>query len=293
MIITGMSRSKRLNVLSRQQLYALFERTGRTTADEITLEEALDIARRSRAEAVVMGSFARLGDTIRIDAQIHDAQTGQLIASEFTVADKPDQILDHVDLLSVKLASHIAPTSAEQVSERGLGEVMTTNLQAYRYYSLALEKTEALRNKDALELLERSLELDPEFAMSHALVGEAVGIAGLGEELAEPAELEFALQAVMRGETYLTPAVSKQVVQDYLQGGGVKADPLQELTPRQREVLQLIAEGHSTKEIASKLNLSIKTVETHRGELMNRLNIHDVAGLVRYAIRTGLVTPDS
>ncbi len=110
---------------------------------------------------------------------------------------------------------------------------------------------------------------------------------------AEPAELEFALQAVMRGETYLTPAVSKQVVQDYLQGGVVKTDPLQDLTPRQREVLQLIAEGHSTKEIAYKLNLSIKTVETHRGELMNRLNIHDVAGLVRYAIRTGLVTPDS
>jgi DNA-binding NarL/FixJ family response regulator len=97
----------------------------------------------------------------------------------------------------------------------------------------------------------------------------------------------------MRGESYLTPAVSKQVVQDYLQGSGVKPDPLQDLTPRQREVLQLIAEGNSTKEIAHKLNLSIKTVETHRGELMNRLDIHDVAGLVRYAIRTGLVTPDS
>lgn len=110
---------------------------------------------------------------------------------------------------------------------------------------------------------------------------------------AEPAELELALQAVMRGETYLTPAVSKQVVQNYLQGSGVKTDPLQDLTPRQREVLQLIAEGHSTKEIAYKLNLSVKTVETHRGELMNRLNIYDVAGLVRYAIRTGLVTPDS
>lgn len=110
---------------------------------------------------------------------------------------------------------------------------------------------------------------------------------------ADPAELEFALQAVMRGETYLTPAVSKQVVQDYLQGTGVKSDPLRELTPRQREVLQLIAEGNSTKEIAYKLSLSIKTVETHRSELMNRLDIHDVAGLVRYAIRTGLVTPDS
>lgn len=118
------------------------------------------------------------------------------------------------------------------------------------------------------------------------------GAAGYLLKGAEPAELELALQAVMRGETYLTPAVSKQVVQDYLQGSGVKSDPLRDLTPRQREVLQLIAEGNSTKEIASKLNLSIKTVETHRGELMNRLDIHDVAGLVRYAIRTGLVTPD-
>lgn len=123
-----------------------------------------------------------------------------------------------------------------------------------------------------------------------ALQAGAVGYLLKG---AEPAELEFALQAVMRGETYLTPTVSKQVVQDYLQGAGVKSDPLRELTPRQREVLQLIAEGNSTKEIAYKLSLSIKTVETHRSELMNRLDIHDVAGLVRYAIRTGLVTPDS
>ena len=119
------------------------------------------------------------------------------------------------------------------------------------------------------------------------------GAAGYLLKGAEPAELELAIHAVMRGESYLTPAVSKQVVQDYLQGSGVKPDPLQDLTPRQREVLQLIAEGNSTKEIAHKLNLSSKTVETHRGELMNRLDIHDVAGLVRYAIRTGLVTPDS
>jgi DNA-binding NarL/FixJ family response regulator len=119
------------------------------------------------------------------------------------------------------------------------------------------------------------------------------GAAGYLLKGAEPAELELAIHAVMRGETYLTPAVSKQVVQDYLQGSGVKPDPLQDLTSRQREVLQLIAEGNSTKEIAYKLNLSIKTVETHRGELMNRLDIHDVAGLVRYAIRTGLVTADS
>jgi DNA-binding NarL/FixJ family response regulator len=69
-----------------------------------------------------------------------------------------------------------------------------------------------------------------------------------------------------------------------------QAGPLHELTSRQREILQLIAEGSSTKAIAQKLNLSIKTVETHRSELMRRLDIHDVAGLVRYAIKTGLVT---
>jgi DNA-binding NarL/FixJ family response regulator len=62
------------------------------------------------------------------------------------------------------------------------------------------------------------------------------------------------------------------------------------LTPRQRQTLQLIAEGHSTKEIAQELGLSIKTVETHRAQLMERLDVHDVQGLVRYAIRVGLVS---
>lgn len=66
----------------------------------------------------------------------------------------------------------------------------------------------------------------------------------------------------------------------------------QKLTPRQREILQLIAEGNSTKDIARKLDLSVKTVETHRANLMERLDVHDVAGLVRYAIRTGLVSPE-
>jgi DNA-binding NarL/FixJ family response regulator len=64
------------------------------------------------------------------------------------------------------------------------------------------------------------------------------------------------------------------------------------LTPRQREVLQLIAEGYSTKKIARTLKISVKTVETHRMQLMERLDIHDIAGLVRYAIRVGLVKPD-
>lgn len=106
-------------------------------------------------------------------------------------------------------------------------------------------------------------------------------------------ELELALKAISRGETYLSPAVSKHVVADYVRRVGGESNPLEQLTPRQREILQMLAEGRSMKEIAQLLYISIKTVETHRAQLMERLNIHDVAGLVRYAIRVGLVTPDA
>ena len=104
------------------------------------------------------------------------------------------------------------------------------------------------------------------------------------------AELELAIRAVMKGETFLSPAVSKHVIEQYVQRQGDPQSPFHILTPRQREILQLIAEGLSTKDIARKLDLSIKTVDTHRTQLMDRLDIHEVAGLVRYAVRTGLVT---
>lgn len=102
-------------------------------------------------------------------------------------------------------------------------------------------------------------------------------------------ELEMAIRAIAHGETYLSSTVSKHVITDYMRRVSTESNPLEQLTPRQREVLQFIAEGRSTKEIAATLYLSVKTVETHRMQLMDRLNIHDVAGLVRYAIRVGLV----
>lgn len=105
-----------------------------------------------------------------------------------------------------------------------------------------------------------------------------------------PLELELAVKAVLRGETYLSPAVSKGVVSDYVQRLRDDAVPGAALTPRQREVLQLIAEGRSTKEIARRLDLAVKTVESHRSQLMKQLDIHEVAGLVRYAMHIGLVT---
>ena len=102
-------------------------------------------------------------------------------------------------------------------------------------------------------------------------------------------ELEIALRAVVRGETYLSPAISHVLVSDFVRREGEAPEGAVNLPPRQREILQLIAEGKTTKEIASLLDVSVKTIETHRTRLMARLGIHDIAGLVRYAIRTGLI----
>jgi DNA-binding NarL/FixJ family response regulator len=118
------------------------------------------------------------------------------------------------------------------------------------------------------------------------------GAAGYLLKDAATVELELAIKAVMRGETYLSPAISKSVIEQYLARLKGGETPAANLTLRQREILQLIAEGTNTKEIASMLGISVKTVETHRSQVMNRLGIHDVAGLVRYAIRTGLVSPE-
>ncbi|MFO0701623.1 MAG: response regulator transcription factor [Nitrospira sp.] len=120
-----------------------------------------------------------------------------------------------------------------------------------------------------------------------------VGASGYLLKGAELAELELAIRTVSRGETYLTPAVAKYAVEAYRSKSGELSGPLARLSGRQREIWQLIAEGCTTKDMAQRLNLSVKTVETHRAQLMERLDIHDVPGLVRLAIRVGLVQADS
>jgi DNA-binding NarL/FixJ family response regulator len=111
---------------------------------------------------------------------------------------------------------------------------------------------------------------------------------------ASPNELSLALQSVMRGETYLSPPVSKRVVEYVRRVGNEGAEgPLTRLTARQREVLQLIVEGNTSREIAELLTISVKTVESHRTELMRRLDVHSVVDLVRVAIQAGIVTSGS
>jgi len=115
------------------------------------------------------------------------------------------------------------------------------------------------------------------------------GAAGYLLKTSDRSELELAVRAVARGDSWLTPPVSRRVVALALGNPPAETQPLEVLTPRQREVLQLIAEGFSNKQIAQKLSVGVKTVESHRTELMERLDIHGIAGLVRYAIRLGIV----
>jgi DNA-binding NarL/FixJ family response regulator len=107
-------------------------------------------------------------------------------------------------------------------------------------------------------------------------------------------ELLLAIRAANRGEIYLSPAISQSIVAGFLklQTGADASSPFERLTPREREVLQLISEGHTNNAIAHVLKVSVKTVEKHRANLMSKLNVRDLAGLIRAAIKCGLILPD-
>jgi DNA-binding NarL/FixJ family response regulator len=130
----------------------------------------------------------------------------------------------------------------------------------------------------------------------HVAQALRLGVAGYVLKDSFVDELPVLFRAVMGGETYLSPGISKQVVHalNHRMAAAETESPAaaEMLTARQREILQLIAEGRNTKEIASTLGLSVKTVETHRTQIGHRLKIRDVAGLVRYAIRVGLVSSE-
>lgn len=121
----------------------------------------------------------------------------------------------------------------------------------------------------------------------HVISAMRLGAAGYVLKNAAPQEMELAIRAVIAGGTWLPAAISRPVVEAYLERVQI-SDTRDGLTPRQREVLKMIAEGLRTKEIAFSLGVSIKNIETYRAQIMNRLGIGDVPGLVRYAIRRGL-----
>jgi len=121
-----------------------------------------------------------------------------------------------------------------------------------------------------------------------------VGASGYLLKQSAASELPQAIEAVLNGQTYLTPAITKPILDTMLQPGkaGVRKSSA-DVTPRQREVLQLIGEGKSTKEIATLLNVSVKTVEFHKARLMEQLDLHSTAALIKFAIAEGLASAES
>ena len=134
-------------------------------------------------------------------------------------------------------------------------------------------------------------------AENYVLEALRAGATGYVVKHAAVDELERALRAVQNGERWLSPVVSRYLLDDYLRLVRKETDVQPSagpelLTPRQREILQLIAEGCTTREMAERLCVSARTVETHRAQIMERLNLHDIASLTRFAIRSGLVDPE-
>jgi len=231
MFITDLARSSNLTVLSRQQLHELLERTRHRPSAKIRLDEALEIAQRSHAEEVVLGHFAALGDEVRIDVQVHEAGSGQLIAADRLVVSRPADILTQVDLLALRLATHLGAAPLDSDKMTSLSETMTDNLEAYRYYSLGVEKAQAFENTQAIRLLQKAIRLDPKFAMAYARIGYAYAVTDFVPQKGTP-YLEKAFQlsdrltekdklyltswyAIARGDYHAAIATLRQIIAQY------------------------------------------------------------------------------
>jgi DNA-binding NarL/FixJ family response regulator len=152
-----------------------------------------------------------------------------------------------------------------------------------------LEATREIRKRfPNIRVLALTMHRDPQYAFRLQQAGAA------GYLLKDSAKeaLLAALQAVMRGEMYLSPEVSRQMQEAYLQRGDAvtgATSPFDTLTTREREILQRIAEGYTSRQIAGQLAISAKTVNNHRARIMDKLNIRDIAGLTRFAVQNGLI----
>ncbi len=144
------------------------------------------------------------------------------------------------------------------------------------------------RERPGTRILVLTRHDDKEYVLSSVKVGAA----GCVSKRAVAAELVSAIDAVHRGESFLHPSVARVLIDDYLLRTAGETDPFDRLTEREREVLKLVAEGHSNRDIADLLVLGLKTVLGHRARIMEKLDVHNRTELIKYAIRKGLISVD-
>ncbi len=194
-------------------------------------------------------------------------------------------------LLEVQNGFEVVGEAEDGVTAVELVERLTPDVVVMDVWMPRLSGIEATRRIARLPGTTRVLVLTMHKSRSHVEEALRAGAAGYVLKDAPATEVMAALAAVHRGECYLSASITQQVVDALAHPGTPESSPLAALTEREREVLQLIAEGLTSKEIATQLGVSLKTVEAHRANLMEKLDIHKVSGLVRFAIREGLIAP--
>ena len=196
MFITNLSRQSILNVLNRRHLHELLGRAGHPSEARIHLETALDVAHKSRADLILLGSCAQFGERLRVAVQLYNADDGQLLFTEGFDVERIEQLPMQVDLASLKLAARLGAAPTETERRPVISESMTDNLEAYRHYLLAVEKANAAHTSEAIGLLKQAVALDPQFAMAYGRIGYAYGVMWSHPEEAEPyLEKAFRLSA--------------------------------------------------------------------------------------------------
>lgn len=183
MLATSFSQLDGLAILGRQHVDLLFERSGVRGNAEARLDQALDAARRGNAEILVLGSFASLGDTLRIEARVYEVASSRLIASESATAAKPEEILIQVDTLASRVATRLQGGRRAGAS---IVEVKTNNLEAYRSYVLGLDKATGLETGEAIKWFQKAIEADPQFAAAYARIGYTYVMVADEPERAKP-----------------------------------------------------------------------------------------------------------
>ena len=186
--------------------------------------------------------------------------------------------------------------SVDVVGEAGNGAEALRSIEKLSPHIVLLDIT--MPDMNGLEVLQRITSrfagvrviiLTMHEAREYAVQALHFGAAGFIPKSAAAAELKDAIEMIMQGKTYVSAQTPQQTAARVVLNDDKQRELLDRLTPRQREILVRIAEGQSTKEIARALEISVKTVESHRSQLTERLSIHDVAGLVRFAIKAGLI----
>ena len=170
MILTDLSHTGKWNVLSREEIHGL---TGGTSSNVLQMDKALELARSVHAKGFVIGTVAGSGQQIEIRIETRDGTDGHLLATDSTSLIDPREIVAGASLLSTDIARHFGVVIDDAPA---LGEVMTSNVEAYRYYSLGVEKAEQFQNTQAIEMLKKAIQLDPRFAMAYARIGYAYAV---------------------------------------------------------------------------------------------------------------------